>query len=408
MTIASMDLTARHEGQTGDSTPAGMPLRGDTMPGSVEWIEDLAAAEPVWRDLAARGAIGTAFQRFDWVAAWQRHVGAPAGLRPLVVIGRDGDGAPAFLWPFVYAPRTVTIARFPGGAHSGLNFGLWRRDAAVETGVPTILEVLCHTGRRYGIDVFALTRQPQRWRGIVNPFARLPSQLSVDDVPGLTFPAGGADKAIEAALTRDMRGRLRGKERKLEKLPGYRYLRVATPAEVDRVLDAFLLQKAAHFAAQGIHDVFADPGVAAFLRDGCHTGLAEGEPRIELHALESDGEVIAVMGGAADDHRFSSMFNSYTTGENGRWSPGLILIAHIVRNTAERGLAGFDLGPGTAPYKAVFCREPEGLLDSVVPVSWRGHAAAAVLAATAAAKRRAKASGTIMSLVQRLRRGVAG
>ncbi|NVO14751.1 MAG: GNAT family N-acetyltransferase [Rhodoplanes sp.] len=408
MTVVTVDLTATHVAQRSDPAPAGMPLsRDDTMPGSVDWVEDFATAEPIWRDLAARGAVGTAFQRFDWVAAWQRHVGAPAGLRPLVVIGHDRTGSPAFLWPFVYAPRAVTVARFPGGDHSGLNIGLWRRDAAAAMDAAAVIDILRRTGRRCGIDVFALTRQPPRWRGIANPFASLPAQAAVDDVPGLTFPAGGPEKALEAALTRDMRGRLRGKERKLEKLPGYRYVRVTTPAEADRVLDAFLIQKASHFAAQGIHDVFAEPGVAAFLREGCHIGLADGMPRIELHALEDDDEVIAVMGGVADDHRFSSMFNSYTTSENGRWSPGLVLITHIIRDCAERGLAGFDLGPGAAPYKAFFCREPEGLLDSIVPVSWRGHAAAAVLAATAAAKRRAKESETIKSLVQRLRRGVA-
>ncbi|MFD2183133.1 GNAT family N-acetyltransferase [Rhodoplanes azumiensis] len=371
-------------------------------------LDSLAAARPAWQALEAAGAIGTAFQRHAWVEAWQRHAGAAEGARPLVVIGRDRTGAPAFLWPFVVSRGLLSIARFPGGNHSGLNIGLWRPDAAAAMTGAMVRDLLVRTGRRHGIDAFALVRQPRRWRGLDNPFARLPSQPSVDDVLVVTFPDGGtAEDAVKATLTRDMRGRLRTKERKLEKLDGYGYRRVTTRADADRVLDAFLAQKAAHFAAQGIRNVFADLGVADFLRAACHDGLADGRPGIELHALEGGGEVIAVMGGVCDQYRFSCMFNAYTTSENGRWSPGLILIGHILRDCAERGVASFDLGPGAAPYKTFFCREPEGLVDSLVPVSLAGRAAALGLAGFAATKRRAKESPLVMRLVQRLRRGAA-
>ncbi|RAI42845.1 GNAT family N-acetyltransferase [Rhodoplanes roseus] len=370
--------------------------------------ETLAEAAPAWRALAAQNAVATPFQRFEWIDAWQRHVGDPAGQRPLVVIGRDRGGAPAFLWPFVVTRGAVTVARFPGGTHSGLNMGVWRPDAAAAMTGDAVRDALVRTGRRHGIDAFAFTRQPRRWRGLDNPFATLPSQPSVDDVPAVTFPAGTVEEVLRAVMTRDMRGRLRTKERKLEKLDGYRYHRIATAEDAGRVLDAFLAQKAAHFAVQGIPDVFAEPGIAAFLHESCRTGLTEGWPRVELHALEGGGEVIAVMGGVADPHRFSCMFNSYTTSENGRWSPGLILITHILRDCAERGLESFDLGPGAASYKAFFCREPENLFDSVVGVSLRGRAVAVALATMAAAKRRAKESPLVMSLVQRLRRGTAG
>lgn len=400
-------LSAAHE--TGSGPALAEPCGDAAGPvAGIAFADGIAAALPAWRALADGGAVATAFQRADWIDAWQRHVGDRAGARPVIAIGRDRAGAPCFLWPFVATRGAVTVARFPGGAHAGLNIGLWRPDAAAAMTAATLSDLLSRTGRRHGIDVFALTRQPPRWRGLANPFALLPHQPSVDDVPAVTFPTGGVDDVMKAVVTRDMRGRLRTKERKLEKLAGYRYRRVASEAEAERVLDAFLAQKAAHFAAQGIRDVFAAPGVAAFLRESCRAGLAEGWPAVALHALECDDEVIAVMGGVADGHRFSCMFNSYTTSENGRWSPGLILITHILRDCAERGLAGFDLGPGAAGYKSFFCREPENLFDSVIGVSWRGRAAALALSSAAAARRRAKESPLVMSLVQRLRRGTAG
>lgn len=402
--MSVVDLSA-----TPEAAPAGRSSAGIAGPiATVDVLDDLAAAAPAWRELAAHGAIATAFQRFEWIDAWQRNVGTPEGFRPLVVIGRDRTGAPAFLWPFVHRPGTLTVARFPGLAHSGLNIGLWRRDVAAALTAADILALLRQAGRRHGIDLFRLERQPPRWRGLDNPFARLPHRPTVDDVPSQAFPAEPPEEVFKAVVSRDMRGRLRTKERKLEKLAGYRYLRATTVADADRVLDAFLAQKAAHFAAQGIPDVFAEPGVAAFLRESCRVGLTEGRPGIELHAIEGGGEVIAVMGGVADDHRFSCMFNSYTTSENGRWSPGLILITHIVRDCAARGLAGFDLGPGAASYKGFFCREPENLFDSEVAVSLRGRLAAPLLAGLAEARRRAKQNERVRALVHRLRRLVGG
>lgn len=372
-------------------------------------LDDLAAAEPAWRALEDGGALSGPFQRFEWIAAWQQHVGIRAGVRPLVVVGRDRAGAPVFVWPFVTSTRRMlTVARFFGGSHSNLNVGLWRRDIAASIGKESLLRLLGEVAARRGIDLFVLRAQPLRLRGVLNPFSQLGHQPSPDDVYVLNFAGSGAEQVLKAALSRDMRGRLRQKERKLASLPGYRYFCAATPAEVARLLDAFFFQKSAHFAEQGIHDVFARPGVAEFLRAACRHGLADGRAVIELHAIEADGEPLAVMGGVADRHRFSCMFSSYTVSEHGRWSPGLVLLRHLVANCADRGLVSFDLGAGHAPYKLFFCRDTEQLFDSFVPFSLRGRLAAAGLRAGAAVKARIKAAPVVVHAVHELRRRFGG
>src|SRR5262244_3959610 len=64
----------------------------------VEIFDDFAAAAPVWDRLAAE-AVATPFGRRDWIELWQRHIGAPAGDRPLIAIARDGGGEPLFILP---------------------------------------------------------------------------------------------------------------------------------------------------------------------------------------------------------------------------------------------------------------------------------------------------------------------
>ena len=70
------------------------------------------------------------------------------------------------------------------------------------------------------------------------------------------------------------------------------------------------------------------------------------------------------MGGVVNAQRFSSMFNSYTLTEHARWSPGLILISHLMRACADRRIASYDLGAGYATYKRWFCKTTDPLFEA--------------------------------------------
>lgn len=200
---------------------------------------------------------------------------------------------------------------------------------------------------------------------------------------------------------------LRGKEQKLQKLAGYRYFRASTPAEVDRLLGAFFVQKAASFEAHGVRNVFAEVGIADFSRAACIDGLEQGRQVIKLHAIEGDGTVLAVLVSIANDQRFSAMLNSYTHGERARWRPGLVLLTHIARDCADRGLASFDLGAGYASYKWFFCKEIEPLIDNFLPFSASGRLAAATVRLGYGLKGRIKRTPALWSRVQMLRRMLA-
>jgi CelD/BcsL family acetyltransferase involved in cellulose biosynthesis len=189
-------------------------------------------------------------------------------------------------------------------------------------------------------------------------------------------------------------------------MPGFRYFRAGTPGEVERVLDWFFRVKAAHLAAQGLPNAFADPGIEAFVRDICHQGLADGAPLTELHVIEGDGELLALYGGTGDGRRFSSMFNTYTLGPLGRHSPGLVLLIHMVTALGERGYASLDLGAGDATYKRGFCRENEPLFDSFIALSPLGHLAGAGARAAATVKRGIKHTPHLWSALQSARRTI--
>jgi CelD/BcsL family acetyltransferase involved in cellulose biosynthesis len=156
-------------------------------------------------------------------------------------------------------------------------------------------------------------------------------------------------------------------------------------------------------AEQRLPNVFAEPGVEAFIREACMTTLPGGRV-IEMHALECDSDVIALVAGVADGHRFSMMFNTYTTSEASRHSPGLILIRHIIDHYAQRGYRAIDLGVGSDGYKKLFCKASEPIFDCFVPLSAHGTVAAATMSIANRAKRLVKRSPALLSLAQGLQR----
>src|SRR4051794_30587477 len=186
----------------------------------VEILHDLAAAEAVWRGLE-RSAFCTPYQRFDLLSAWQRHVGEREGVEPFIVVASDRDGEPLLLLPLgIKRRRGARVASFLGGKHATFNMALWQRDffsRAAKADLDALLADLRAHGRA---DVLALTQQPRHWQGLANPFALLSGQPSANDCPVLMMAKDGAPAS---RVSNSFRRRLKGKERKLQASPGYRY-----------------------------------------------------------------------------------------------------------------------------------------------------------------------------------------
>jgi CelD/BcsL family acetyltransferase involved in cellulose biosynthesis len=136
--------------------------------------------------------------------------------------------------------------------------------------------------------------------------------------------------------------------------------------------------------------------------------LVGGGHAIELHALECDEEVIALFAGVADGHRFSMMFNTYTTSENSRYSPGLILVRNIIDRYAGQGFRAIDLGIGSDDYKRMFCKADEPIFDSFIAISPLGQLAAPGMSAFNRAKHLVKNNQKLLGCAQALRSAFRG
>ncbi|CAN5326959.1 GNAT family N-acetyltransferase [soil metagenome] len=379
---------------------------GSNRVARVDVFRDMAEAEHRWRAFEGSDFLFTPYQRFELLNAWHQSIGKHEGAVPFIIMAGNTDGQPSLLLPLVISRENgAKIARFMGGKHPTFNMALWRRGFA-ETVTETELSALIAAIRALpdGADVLAFTQQPQRWRNIANPLAALSGQPSTNLCPLLIIPP---DCKPEERVSASTRRRLRNKERKLQSLPGYRYFVATTDADINRLLDAFFILKPQRMALSKLPDVFSDAATKSFVRAACLATLPNGARAIELHALECDSEMISIFASVADGERFSTMFNTYTISDNARYSPGLILLRHMIDHFGERGYSSADFGVGSDEYKLTFCKHDEPIVDAFIPLTARGKFAALGMSSLTHAKRLVKHNPALMQMAQRLRNAIS-
>ena len=380
----------------------GAKLVASTRVDRVEIFGDLAGAETFWRALEHDDSLATPFQRYDFLKLWQIHVGAQAGVTPLIAVGLNTGGIPLFLWPL--GRRTVRgcrIAEFLGGSHANFNMGLWRRDVAARMTADELRAVLFQLSNH--ADVLKLTHQPMTWAGATNPLALLPYQQA----PNTGFSGALApdfEDLLRARTNAAARKKMRKKERALADFGAVRFERVTDAAGIRLALDVFFKQKNARMRSIGVADVFSKPGVRRFIEAAATAQTGGHDATIELYTLSVNDIIVATMGGIVGGGRFSAMFNSIAEGRYAVESPGEQLLVRVVRDCCERGLTTFDLGIGESHYKNLFCRDAEPLFDCYLPLTTRGRLPATAFKIAAACKRGIKRNTAFWSVVRAVRR----
>lgn len=365
------------------ASPAASP------PMAFQVYDDLAVVEPLWRALEAEG-VGSPYQRFDWVRSYAESLAAHERFEPRVVLVRGPADRPMMLLPLaIRRRRGIRVAAIVGGKHANYHLPVLAPDAP-PLPPEAVRALLAELGRALRVDLWSFVNLPVTWQGRPNPLALPTARPNPSDAYRLTLDATGED-TLKRALDKDARKKLRQKERYLAALGPVTHRVAQTPAEVDRVLDAYFAQKAARFRALGLPADIEDAPMRAFIRRGCLAGLAAGRPAVELHALEAGDRVVAVFGLAADRRRAAGMFISFDgAAETARCSPGDLLVARVIAEQCRRGRRSFDLGVGEARYKSTFCGEVDPLVALALPVTLRGRAYAGALRGLGSAKRLVK------------------
>jgi CelD/BcsL family acetyltransferase involved in cellulose biosynthesis len=383
--------------------PPGQAANEDCRLGRIDVHGAPEPALAAWAELEAI-APGSLYQTRRWLLPWIATAGRAAGIKPLLVVGYCDDVPVAFL-PLGVARRSgLRVAGFLGGKDSNTNIGLFRPGTDFNRADLQSLFAAVSAKAALKPDLFVLSNQPEQWENLGNP---LIASLRHQPSPSYCHRGDLAtqfDAFLRRHLSADGRKKLRQKQKRLAEIGPLAHVQAKTAQEVDRILDAFFVQKRERLTQMGAAGALDDPSTRAFLAAAAHEGLTTNSAAIELHALTVGERIVATLGGGTHRGCFHAMVNSFDLDpEIARCSPGELLLARLVEEKCRAGLTSFDLGIGEARYKNTWCDVAEPLFDAILPVTMKGRVAAWGESVRRRMKRIVKQTGWAWAFAQKLR-----
>lgn len=387
---------------------AAAPARVDTAAGDIEFTihHDLSAAEPVWRELQAQAQC-TAFQTFEWLSAWQRHVGARAGVVPCIVAVRDNRGRALFMLPL--AAQQSGLAReltWFGSELCDYNAPLMAVDAASQLDAATFMSLWSQivsklqADPRSRHDLIRLEKMPPMAGAGRNPMLALATNLNPSG-SYVTSLTGSWDEFYKAKRSSATRRRDRSKRNRLSESGEVKFVSSETADDALATFAILVEQKSATFARHGISNLFARPGYLDFYRD--LAGNPATRDFAHISRLEVGNETAATNLGLIFAGRYYHVLASYTGGPLAHWGPGAAHLNDLLRYAIERGLSMFDFTIGDERYKRDWCDDVQMLHDHVAVTSWRGALVVGPAILRTRVKRAIKQTPMLWAMVVKMR-----
>ena len=364
--------------------------------------EDLSAIERDWRGFEPH-ADCTVFQSFDWLASWQRHIGVRNGVRPAIVVGRDGAGAILFLLPL--SVRSAGFARelaWLGSELCDYNTPLLapafseRFDRARFLSLWGHITQCLQSNPRLRYDFISLTKMPEMVGAQPNPMLGLRMTINPSGAY-LTHLAGDWETFYAAKRSSATRRRDRTKRKRLVEFGEVKLVNPAGDSETLRTLDTLMEQKARSFARMGVGNLFGKPGYAEFFR-----ALATDPATrhlVHVSRLDVGATAAAINLGLTYRGCYYHLLASYDDGEVSRFGPGAAHLHDLLHQAIDRGFHVFDFTIGDERYKRDWCDTELKLFDHIAAATWRGAFVAIPMLAMQRLKRRIKRTPVLWKAV---------
>jgi CelD/BcsL family acetyltransferase involved in cellulose biosynthesis len=325
------------------------------------------------------------FQRFAWISAWQRHVGAERGIEPRIAVVRSGTDVACILPLGLRRSYGVRVLEWLGGEHADYQGGLFSPAFLAACDAKTFSAIWQECLSQIGeVGRVNLVKQTLRIGDFANPFAafRHAESTALGHLTDL-----GSDFERYYAAKRSARSRTtdRRKRKSLASADPVEFRQAIEPEDLRATVSEILDRKNADLAARGAKSPFAAPGARAFLTELALSPHARNF--VWIHRLDCGGEMVAGAYGLLGRDRYYYYLHCFADGPLARFTPGRLLMYDIMRTCASRGIVEFDFTIGDEDYKSDWCERTEPLFDHTTAVGILGAAPVPCIRAGRFAKR---------------------
>ncbi|BCJ90965.1 hypothetical protein IZ6_17000 [Terrihabitans soli] len=333
-----------------------------------EWSVErsIAPIAEEWRSLQTHAA-GTPFQTYEWVS---NIVARPQEARDaFFVLGRTAGKLRIIFALVVHEGRLTWL----GETWNNYNMPLVANDlfdsllpADVDDIWQKVREKLGHP------SASLLRRNPTLVGGKPNPFA---GWARVNEPTGAYSLALGSDwesfyKQLHASSTRKT---LKKKRKRLEQDGALAAKRIDDPALIHEHVLLMLTWKSQQLDADGRRNVFSSASNREVIARFAATHLKQSR----VYALHLNGQPIAISFLIEAERHLILYQMAYLSGPTARFSPGKLLLDHVIEMGVRDGHPELDLSIGDDLYKREICDRSMELTNSIKAHSLAGIGAVA-------------------------------
>ena len=315
------------------------------------------------------------FQSYCWVENWLQTAGKTQDVKPFVVsVHHAGERKPFLIIPLaLQLIRGVRHLTALGGFHADYAGAVLRSDVAASYSPDTLREVIIAHAKHNSVDLIWLKSIPQFIEEVPNPLYLIGSAPS-----GMALSAsldGSWDSFYSSQVKSRIRADSRRQTRRLSDQGQLRFRIAEDAEETRRLTEVMIAQKRARYRVKSIWDQFDEKGNREFYLGAGQGWTACG---VQVSALLLDQKVLAVHWGAVHDGRFYYLMPSHDSQwEN--YSPGRLLLEHLMQWSFSNGLRVFDFTNGAEPYKLEWANVKTPLYEYRQPLTLKGRLYAAAV-----------------------------
>jgi len=295
------------------------------------------------------------FQSYSWVSYWQETIGQQIlSVHPWIALVLDDSGVPRLIFPLsIRKSLGAKVLEFIGGEQGDyhgpiIDESFLCDDDLLELAWSKIKnELPAH-------DICYFKKLPAQWLVSENPIIKL---FDVKPFQNSSFYTFLPDSFLE----------FRSRQRKKFKADSNRQRkRLAEIGVVEfkvfdgvseicaKELNEMIEQKRHRCRVMNVPDLFASDVVQQFYK-GLSDPFSLKNSRIHFSVLMLDDEVIASHWGAVHKDRFYYLIPTITIGSLRKYSPGRLLLEHLVEWSIDNNLKIFDFTIGGEEYKRDWC-----------------------------------------------------
>lgn len=335
-----------------------------TMPLDVVTFERFdTRLKSLWLDIQNHSQ-ATAFQTFEWLSLWHETVGRNSRkITPLMMCVYHGQ-SPVALFPFgIRNVFGVKVLEFLGGDQVDYNAPLVRSEWMDTKGFSAIWKILLQSLPEH--DVLHLVRMPEKIGERTNPMIVVLGSRHESYSYSARLPLSWEEfrERLPKKLLKDNARMIR----RLSEKGSLEFKTARSAEDFHEFIETMFDQKRRRYRETGVRDVLADQYVQQFYRS--LDRYLSGRFIVSLSVLNLDDETLATTLGVMFKESFSYLVPTYAGGEWPRFSPGRLLLEHLVKTSVSNQLATFDFTVGSEGYKTIWCDQKMSLYRKVEGVS---------------------------------------